>query len=131
MTSLININNIDITYPIAGQDNDTQGFRDNFRNIRNNLNTAAGEITALQSTSVTLQSQVYTNTSVANYLPTYTGNISASNITLSTVVQLAQLSQAQVAAINPNPGMLVYNTTYGNIQGYSTSLGRWGNITLS
>ena len=30
MTSSINPNNIDGTYPIAGQDNDSQGFRDNF-----------------------------------------------------------------------------------------------------
>lgn len=49
MASTINPNNIDILYPIAGQDNDTQGFRDNFRNIKNNLNVAAQEITALQA----------------------------------------------------------------------------------
>lgn len=49
MTSLINPNNIDITYPIAGQDNDTQGFRDNFSNIKNNLSVAATEISALQA----------------------------------------------------------------------------------
>jgi hypothetical protein len=48
MASTINPNNIDILYPIAGQDNDTQGFRDNFRNIRNNLARAATEITDLQ-----------------------------------------------------------------------------------
>jgi hypothetical protein len=48
MASTINSNNIDITYPIAGQDNDTQGFRDNFRNIKNNLNTARQEISELQ-----------------------------------------------------------------------------------
>lgn len=49
MPSNINPNNIDILYPIAGQDNDTQGFRDNFRNIKNNLNTASQEITAIQA----------------------------------------------------------------------------------
>lgn len=48
MPSNINPNNIDITYPIAGQDNDTQGFRDNFRNLKNNLSTARTEISALQ-----------------------------------------------------------------------------------
>jgi hypothetical protein len=30
MTSQINPNNIDGTYPVAGQPNDTQGMRDNF-----------------------------------------------------------------------------------------------------
>jgi hypothetical protein len=49
MASNINPTNIDITFPIAGQDNDTQGFRDNFRNIKNNLSTAKSEITNLQS----------------------------------------------------------------------------------
>jgi hypothetical protein len=37
-------NNINTTYPYPGVDNDTQGFRDNFANIKNALNTAAGEI---------------------------------------------------------------------------------------
>lgn len=50
MTSQINTTNIDITYPIAGQDNDTQGFRDNFRNIKTNLNFAQSEISAIQAT---------------------------------------------------------------------------------
>lgn len=50
MASTINPGNIDILYPIAGQDNDTQGFRDNFRNIKNNLNTAKIEISDIQST---------------------------------------------------------------------------------
>lgn len=50
MASNINPTNIDTTYPIAGQDNDTQGFRTNFTTIYNNFLTAASEITALQST---------------------------------------------------------------------------------
>lgn len=49
MASNINPTNIDITYPIAGQDNDTKGFRDNFTSIKNNFTTAASEITALQA----------------------------------------------------------------------------------
>jgi hypothetical protein len=49
MTSQVNPNNIDGTYPIAGQDNDSQGFRDNFTNIRNNLTYVKAEIEDLQS----------------------------------------------------------------------------------
>lgn len=49
MTSSINPNNIDGTYPIAGQDNDSQGFRDNFTNIKTNFGYAAAEITDLES----------------------------------------------------------------------------------
>jgi hypothetical protein len=49
MTSAINPNNIDGTYPIAGQDNNTQGFRDNFTNTKTNFQFAAEEITDLQN----------------------------------------------------------------------------------
>jgi len=31
------INLINVSYPVAGQDNDTQGFRDNYANIKNGL----------------------------------------------------------------------------------------------
>lgn len=50
MTSLINPNNIDTAYPVAGQDNSTQGFRTNFTNIKQNFQYAEDEINALQST---------------------------------------------------------------------------------
>ena len=49
MTSNINPNNIDGNFPVAGQDNDSQGFRDNFTNIKNNLTYSRDEITDLQS----------------------------------------------------------------------------------
>lgn len=48
MTSSINPNNIDNAYPVAGQDNDSQGFRDNFTNIKTNFEFAAQELTDLQ-----------------------------------------------------------------------------------
>lgn len=57
MSSLINPNNIDGTYPIAGQDNDSQGFRDNFTNIKNNLTFAKTELDDLQK-SVILKSAI-------------------------------------------------------------------------
>jgi hypothetical protein len=40
--------NIDTTFPVPGQDNDTQGFRDNFIAIKNSLDTAAAEISDVQ-----------------------------------------------------------------------------------
>ena len=49
MTSNINPNNIDGTYPVAGQDNNSQGFRDNFTNTKTNFQYAANEINDLQS----------------------------------------------------------------------------------
>lgn len=52
MTSAINPNNIDGAYPVAGQDNNSQGFRDNFTNTRTNFSYAAAEITDLQNKAV-------------------------------------------------------------------------------
>ena len=49
MTSQINPNNIDGTYPVAGQDNSSQGFRDNFTNTKNNFTYAYSEISELQA----------------------------------------------------------------------------------
>ena len=52
MTSAINPNDIDGAYPVAGQDNDSQGFRDNFTNTATNFQFAADEITDLQNNAV-------------------------------------------------------------------------------
>lgn len=49
MASNVNPNNIDGTYPIAGQDNDSQGFRTNFTNIKNNFIYSKAEIEDLQA----------------------------------------------------------------------------------
>ena len=52
MTSQINPNNINGAYPVAGQDNNSQGFRDNFTNTGTNFQYAADEITDLQNNVV-------------------------------------------------------------------------------
>ena len=52
MSSNINPNNIDGTYPVAGQDNNSQGFRDNFTNTKTNFQYAADEITDLQNNAI-------------------------------------------------------------------------------
>ncbi len=49
MASSIDPNNIDGAYPVAGQDNNSQGFRDNFTNIKTNFQYAEDEINDLQS----------------------------------------------------------------------------------
>jgi hypothetical protein len=48
VTSLINFAAINENFPVAGQDNDTQVFRDNFDTIKTNFSTAKTEITDLQ-----------------------------------------------------------------------------------
>lgn len=48
------INRIRTDYPQAGRDNDSQGFRDNFRNIFNAFSATNADIESLQLNSVTL-----------------------------------------------------------------------------
>lgn len=49
MPSSINPYNVDGTFPVAGQDNSSQGFRDNFTSTQNNFIFAKSEIDDLQS----------------------------------------------------------------------------------
>jgi hypothetical protein len=48
MTSAINYSGINENFPAAGQDNDTQVFRDNFDSIKTGMRIAQEEITDLQ-----------------------------------------------------------------------------------
>lgn len=52
MTSQINPNNVNGNFPIAGVPNNTQGFRDNFTNIKTNFEFAETEIDELQSKAI-------------------------------------------------------------------------------
>lgn len=54
MASNIVPGNIDNTYPKAGQDNSSQGFRDNFSAIKTNFTNAKTEIEALQTNKANL-----------------------------------------------------------------------------
>lgn len=78
MASNINYSNIDGTFPIAGQDNDSQGFRDNFTNIKNNLRYAKSEIEDLQGKAV-LKSALTGGTLANdfNYAPIYRAQLKA------------------------------------------------------
>lgn len=74
MASEIISTTIDGDYPVAGVDNDTQGFRDNFTIIKQGLTTASSEITALQN-----------NTAKLNESNDFNGtNIADANLTLNT-----------------------------------------------
>ena len=56
MASNIVPGNVDGTYPTAGQDNNSQGFRDNFTAIKNNFTEAVTEINSLQTNKASLNS---------------------------------------------------------------------------
>jgi len=61
MTSQINPNNIDGNYPVPGVDNNSQGFRDNFTNIKTNFQYTEDEINDLQ-TKALLKAALYGQT---------------------------------------------------------------------
>ena len=64
----IDTSGIDVLYPIAGVDNDSQGFRDNFTAIKTAVESAVGIETVQTVTNKTLTSPTITN-------PTVTGTL--------------------------------------------------------
>jgi hypothetical protein len=110
MTSQINPNNIDTAYPVAGQDNNTQGFRDNFTFIKNNFIAAKNEITALQDSSATKGSAAINNFGGALIYNAKIQDLSAS------VSNLGEVS-----------GAVIIDYSTGHYQQMSTS----GSITFS
>jgi hypothetical protein len=79
MTSQINPNGIDETFPVAGRDNSTQPFRDNFQSIKTNFTIAQSEITSLQNNAMLL-SNLSGNTSAL------TNNLAGNPITNASLI---------------------------------------------
>lgn len=108
MVSKINPNNIDGTYPVAGQDNDSQGFRTNFSNIRNNFTNTKAEIEDLQG-KVILKSEL--NGSPLN------NNMAGTLITSPTILDLREITTSYTALTQINIDPLVstnYAVNVGN-----------------
>ncbi len=93
MASQINATTINANYPVAGQDNDSQGFRDNFSRIKVALTTASTEITVLQQNTAklneindfdgnTIQNAIFQNTGFPVLETDVTTIIQASPLTL-------------------------------------------------
>jgi hypothetical protein len=108
MTSQINPNNINGAYPVAGQDNNSQGFRDNFTNTSNNFQYAYNEITDLQN-KVVLK-QALTGTTLNNNM-------------LGSALSNAVLSEMSEAVVNLGSvgGSVTLNFALGSYQTLSTS----------
>jgi hypothetical protein len=114
MTSQINPNNINGAYPVAGQDNNSQGFRDNFTNTSTNFQYAAQEITALQNSAV-LNSQISGGANLTvqnNMLNSPLSNALVSNFAL-TAVSLGTLTGT--VNVNYASGHYQTVTTGGNL----------------
>jgi hypothetical protein len=94
MTSQINPNNINTAYPVAGQDNNTQGFRDNFTFIKNNFTAAASEITALQNTGVVKGSSAVNDLAGGLIYDARVQDLSASSVNLGSVSGSIEINYA-------------------------------------
>jgi hypothetical protein len=108
MTSNINPNNIDGAYPVAGQDNNSQGFRDNFTNTSTNFQYAADEITDLQNNAVLKSALVGT---------TLNNNMQGSVLSNA---QLQQMSET-VVALGTLSGTVTINYALGSYQTLTTN----------
>ena len=94
MTSQINpeSNNYDAEYPVAGQDNNTIGFRQNFASIQQNLQYAKDEITALQTNTVQAGGNVFNDLNGAVIYEAKLQNQSYSHIPLGNVASTANVN---------------------------------------
>lgn len=121
MASNINPNNIDTTFPIAGQDNDTQGFRTNYINIQNNFSTAASEITALQAKAAVAPEFVpapYSGTSLGTQFQC------ALNTVNTTINILSTSSIGNIVTVSSTNNLVVgspFVLAGGNIGGLNTA----------
>jgi hypothetical protein len=100
MASNINDTGVNADYPVAGQDNDSQGFRDNFSIIKSNFVATKAEIESLQSTTaqgVTYNSETGTN----NFL---NKNITGANFINNTEAYYAGGTVTSSQNVNLNNG---------------------------
>jgi hypothetical protein len=107
MSSQIDSQNIDKTFPVAGQDNNSQGFRDNFDAIQRNFQFTKTEIEDLQTKSL-LKSPLGSTGTVVN-------NLGGSSITNGSYTNFhgTSFSQAGVS------GIANIDVTNGSLQSFT------------
>ncbi len=99
MTSQINpeSNNYDAAYPVAGQDNNTIGFRQNFASIQQNFQYAKDEITALQTNTVQAGGNVLNDLNGAVIYDAKLQNQSYADINLGNTANVANVNYTVAA----------------------------------
>ncbi len=114
MASNINPVNIDGNYPVANQNNDSQGFRDNFTNIKVNFQDAAAEITDIQNKGI--------------FKSALTGQTLDNDMADTALIaaQIRDFSGTKVT-VGATSGAIAINYSQGHYQAITTS----GSITLS
>ena len=124
MASNINPNNIDGSYPVAGQDNNSQGFRDNFTNTKVNFQRAKEEINDLESNAIlkaalsgsTLDNNMNNNTIYAVNLNDVSTTRIAATATSGTVT--LNYAEGQYQTVSPSSGSITLAFTNFPDSGY-------------
>jgi hypothetical protein len=120
--STINTNGLNVNYPVPGQNNSTQGFRDNFTNIKNNLDVAGNEISDLQN-KVVLKSALANSTLNNDMANTLISNASTLQFRATTYNLGNALSGTVIVDCS------LGDVQFGNVQGNVTfQFGSWAPI---
>jgi len=136
MTSNINPSTINVTFPASDQNNDSQGFRDNFSAIQTALAVAGSEISNLQNGKISITGPVQSvlpanigpdtvittefKNSDGSYVLTFPGT-GAVKIPAGTTAQRPGIVVGQ-----PGYGSIRYNKDFNNIEFYGPS--GWQNV---
>lgn len=118
--STINTNGINVNYPVPGVNNNSQGFRDNFNSIKNNLNTAATEITDLENKVVV--KQALTDTTLNNDMANTLISNASTRSFRATTYNLGNAISGTIR-IDVSLGDVQYGTIAGNT---TIQFGNWG-----
>jgi hypothetical protein len=128
---------IDTTFPVPGQDNDTQGFRNNFANIRNGLERAAEEISLLDIEQIGILNQLNNFTNPTTFrgievTATVINSVTINNsgdITVSGTGRfvgdgslLSNLNVANVSQVSNLTNLTTQNLTVGLVNGFTATV---------
>ena len=129
--SSINTGSINVNYPIPGENNSSQGFRDNFAGIKSNLDIASNEITDLQS-KVIVKSPLVGSSIDNNMNNTLISNALVQGFRQTTYNLGNNLSGN--LSINVGNGDVQYGTITGNVSlGFTgwPPVGTYGQVIIS
>ena len=134
MASSITTTNIDVTFPVPGVDNDTQGFRTNFGAIVSALETAKSEISNLDieqigiinrldnfSNPVTFRGTEVTATVITSETINNSGDITATRF-IGDGSQLSNLNVANIRSIGSLTNLTTENLTVGLVNGFTATV---------
>ena len=117
--SSLNTSAIDVHYPVPGVNNNSQGFRDNFTSIKNNLDTTKTELTDLQA-KVVLKSGLSGTALDNNMAGALISNASVRSFRTSTYNLGSEISDTLIVDVSKG------DVQYGTITGDTTiSFGGW------